>query len=187
LPLGLVKRRLKRTWVNLKKKLTLPDERALLVTLLQKVSCDLRSNIGVHESVESADPLPINGNIFSLDLDHFDIWRGACHRTRGVLGWANSSDDQPNHDQAKESANYKFAFRDIDHAHSPAACSPIWRSSLSLLQPANAHVSLKALTRQLKAMTSVDKNREHTLEEEPLSNTFDEKPYATDSKQVPCH
>jgi hypothetical protein len=51
-----------------------------------------------------------------------------------------------------------------------------------LLQPANAHVSLKGLTRQLKAMTPVDKNRERTLVEEPLRNKSDEKPYPRDSK-----
>jgi hypothetical protein len=56
-----------------------------------------------------------------------------------------------------------------------------------LLQPANAHVSLKGLTRQFKAMTSVDKNRERTLVEEPLSNKFDEKRCTRDSKQVRCH
>jgi hypothetical protein len=56
-----------------------------------------------------------------------------------------------------------------------------------LLQPANAHASSKGLTRQFKAMTSVDKNREHTLVEEPLGNKFDEKRYTRDSKQVPCH
>jgi hypothetical protein len=51
-----------------------------------------------------------------------------------------------------------------------------------LLQPANAHVSLKGLTRQLQAMTPVDKNREHTLVEEPWRNNFDEKLYTRDSK-----
>jgi hypothetical protein len=41
------------------------------------------------------------------------------------------------------------------------------------------------LTPQFKAMTSVDKNREHTLAEQPLSNKFDEKRYTRDSKTSP--
>jgi hypothetical protein len=75
LSLCLVKRGLKRAWIDLEQKLTFLDRRALLIALLQQVARNLRSDVGVDESVESADPLSVNRNVLLLDLQYFDNGR----------------------------------------------------------------------------------------------------------------
>ena len=59
LALRLVQRRLKRARIDLKQQLALSDEGAFGVGLLDEVAGDLGLDVGVDESIESADPLPV--------------------------------------------------------------------------------------------------------------------------------
>jgi hypothetical protein len=55
-----------------------------------------------------------------------------------------------------------------------------------VLQPPNATSRGETYPSQSRAMTSVDKNREHTLVEEPFQQRFDEKSHIrTQNKSMP--
>jgi hypothetical protein len=75
LALGLIQRRLKRPRVDLEKELALLNKSTLLIALLQQIAGDLRSHVGVHQSIERTNPFRINRNIFLLDLNDLDIGR----------------------------------------------------------------------------------------------------------------
>ena len=68
--LRLVQRRLEWTGVDLKEQLAFADESALGIVLLDEVTGDLSFDVGVDQSVESADPLAVNRNVF---LDYFRV------------------------------------------------------------------------------------------------------------------
>ena len=72
---GLIHDGLKRARINLKEQLPLLYESTFFVGLLKKITRYLRLDIGVHESVKSADPFAVNRHIPLLNLDSFDIGR----------------------------------------------------------------------------------------------------------------
>jgi hypothetical protein len=82
---SLVEDGLKGPRIDLKQKLSLPDERALLITLLKEVTTNLRDDGGVCESIERANPFPINGHVFLFDLHDLDDRRKAGLRASYML------------------------------------------------------------------------------------------------------
>jgi hypothetical protein len=86
--------------------------------LLQKVASDLRPDVSIDKTVKRANPLPIDWNILFLNLRHLDI-RSAWRRTHSLLGRPKGSNNQSEHDQAKNSADQEIAFLDVGHVVSP--------------------------------------------------------------------
>ena len=91
----------------------MPDECAFLVALPHQVAGDLRSDVGIHESVERADPLAINRNILLLNLHDLNVRRSAG-LSRYVL-WVDRSNNQADDEQANRSAYPEFVFRKRVH------------------------------------------------------------------------
>src|SRR6267378_2304617 len=114
LPFGLVERGLKRTRIDLKEYLPLPDECAFLVALPQKIARDLRPDVRIGESVERADPLAKNRNILLFNLHDLNVRRSARLRSRCVL-WARRSNNQADDNQEKRAAYPEFVFRKCVH------------------------------------------------------------------------
>ena len=114
LPFGLIERRLKGARVDLEQQLPLPDKRAFLVALSLQVARDLRSDIGIGESVERADPLAKNGNILLLNLHDLNVRSAPRLRARYML-WPHRSYGHADDGQAKPSAYPEFAFRTRIH------------------------------------------------------------------------
>ena len=75
LSLGLVKRGLKGARINLEEQLPFLNGRAFLVALPHEVAGHLRTDIGIGQSVEGADPLAINRNIPLFNLRNLNIRR----------------------------------------------------------------------------------------------------------------
>ena len=113
LPLGLVKRSLKGTWVDLEQQLTFPDERTFLVALPLQIARDLRPDVSICESVERADPLTKNRDILLFNLHDFNF-RGSPGRPRYVL-WTHRPNDQTDGEQANRSAYPKLIFQKCVH------------------------------------------------------------------------
>ena len=94
----LFQRRLERPGVDLKQQLAALDESALGVFLLDQVTGDLSLDVGIDKSVERADPLAVDRNVFLIDLGHVHgerlrrLRRGRGPRTAG-RGEQNSRDD----------------------------------------------------------------------------------------------
>jgi hypothetical protein len=120
LALGLVERRLKRARIDFEEQLTLLDGRTLLITLLQNVAGNLCAHIGIHQSVERADPFAVNGDVLLLDFNHLNIRRDA-RRPQRAPPWAHRPNDQSSQDQTKHSAYHQRAFHRIVHFFSPTS------------------------------------------------------------------
>ena len=104
LALSLIECRLKRPRIDLEKELALLNKSPLLIALLQQVAGDLCPDVSIDQTVKRANPLHINRNILLLNLRHLDI-RSAWRRTHSLLVRPNGSNNQSEHDQAKNSAD----------------------------------------------------------------------------------
>jgi len=107
----------------LEKELALLHRRALLIALLQEVASDLRPDVSIDQTVKRTNPLRINWNIFLLNLRHLDI-RSAGRRTHSLLVRPKGSNNQSEHDQAKNSADQQNAFLDLGHVSPPILLAP---------------------------------------------------------------
>jgi hypothetical protein len=76
----LVHHRLKRARVDLEEQLTLFYESPFLVRLLEKIPRYLRLDVGVDESVQSADPFAVYRNVPLLDFGNLHIGRRGSSR-----------------------------------------------------------------------------------------------------------
>src|SRR5216683_2655877 len=84
--------------VNQEQQLPLPHESAFLIHLLADVACDLSLDLRVHEAVERANPLAIEGHV---PLHHFDDphpWN-AHHRSRCSLVASGNHQHRAEEDQ----------------------------------------------------------------------------------------
>ena len=75
---GLIQCRLERARINVEQQISLFHLSPLPVILRHEIAGDLRANLGVHVTIEGADPLCIKRNIRRLDGHYINIRRRRC-------------------------------------------------------------------------------------------------------------
>ena len=78
----------------MKEQLALLYESAFFVRLLEKIARYLRLDVGVDESVQSADPFAVNRDILLLDFDNFHLRRRGGGRRIRLVGTTRGRDQQ---------------------------------------------------------------------------------------------
>ena len=95
LSFGLIHDRLKRALVDLKEQLTLLYESAFFVRLFEQIARYLRLDVGVDESVQSADPFAVNRDISLLDFCSYHFWRRGGRRRIRFMRTTRGREKQP--------------------------------------------------------------------------------------------
>src|SRR5262249_55708182 len=116
--IGLIEGGLEWPRIDLEQQLPFPDKRAFLVVLPEQIARRLPPDLGVHHSVERADPFAVNRDILRLDLRHLDVNRRWGGRRGFLFAYRPADDDQQSdHDRRERRQDDELMPQQKSHLH----------------------------------------------------------------------